>query len=171
MAGRWSALTRDPAVTVGDRDAAVEVQARALLRRYGVVSRRVLLREPPGAPWRDLVRVYRRLEARGEIRGGRFITGLAGEQFALPEAVVELRRVRREGPRNNRVVLSAADPLNLTGVFDASARVPALQTNSVVYLDGVPVTPREAGRRAREQEFATTSQLSAAGEMLASSGR
>ena len=80
-----------------EREAAIEMQAWALLRRYGVVFRRLLARETNAAPWRELTAVYRRLEARGEIRGGRFVTGMSGEQFALPEAVERLREIRRSG--------------------------------------------------------------------------
>lgn len=91
-----------------------DIQAHALLRRYGVVFRRLLTRESNAVPWRDLARVYRRLEARGEIRGGRFVSGMSGEQFALPEAVEKLREIRRT-PAAGNVIVSAADPLNLTG--------------------------------------------------------
>src|SRR5207302_5124749 len=101
-AGRWSILTADT-----DREAAVETQARALLKRYGVIFRRLLTREPNAAPWRELARVYRRLEARGEIRGGRFVTGMSGEQFALPEAVTHLREIRPT-PADGRLTVSRA---------------------------------------------------------------
>ena len=93
-AGRWSAL----APTSLTRESALDEYAWSLLRRYGVVCRRVIAREANAAPWRDLTRVYRRLEARGEIRGGRFVAGLSGEQFALPDAVERLREVRRSAP-------------------------------------------------------------------------
>jgi ATP-dependent Lhr-like helicase len=132
-------------VTVPARDdPSVEARARTLLRRYGVVFRRVLEREnAPG--WRDLVLVYRRLEARGEIRGGRFVAGFAGEQFALPEAVGLLRAVRREPRRERTFTISAADPLNLTGIISPDARIPALAGNRVMYRDGVPIAALEAG--------------------------
>ena len=93
------------------RDKAVETLARVLLRRYGVVFRRLLTREAANVPWRELARVYRRLEARGEIRGGRFVSGMSGEQFALPDAVERLREVRRSAPDDRLITLSAADPL------------------------------------------------------------
>ncbi len=124
----------------------VERYARALLRRYGVVFHRLLTRETNNPPWRELVLVYRRLEARGEIRGGRFVVGFSGEQFALPEAVPRLRAVRRREPTGELVSVSAADPLNLTGLVTPGDRIAALATNRVVYRDGVPVAAHEAGR-------------------------
>jgi ATP-dependent Lhr-like helicase len=140
LAGRWSLLGSD---TSGDRDGAIETQAWALLRRYGVVFRRVLAREANAAPWRELARVYRRLEARGEIRGGRFIAGMSGEQFALPDAVAELRGVRRTPPDGALVTLSAADPLNLAGIVTSGDRVPAMLGTRIVYRDGVPLSVLE----------------------------
>ena len=127
------------------RSAPIEHRARALLRRYGVMFRRLLEREAGAPPWRDLLLVYRRLEARGEIRGGRFVAGMAGEQFALPEAVGQLRAVRREPGAGRLVGLSAADPLNLTGIITPGERVPALAPNRVLYEDGVPVFALVAG--------------------------
>jgi ATP-dependent Lhr-like helicase len=115
-----------------------------LLKRYGVIFHRLLARESLAPPWRDLLRVYRRLEARGEIRGGRFVAGMAGEQFALPEAVARLRAARRAAPAGELVSISAADPLNLTGIVTPEARVPALASNRVLFYDGVPVAVREA---------------------------
>jgi ATP-dependent Lhr-like helicase len=103
------------------------------------VFRRLLEREANAPLWRELLLVYRRLEARGEIRGGRFVAGMAGEQFALPEAVGQLRAIRREAAAGNLVALSAADPLNLTGIITPGERVPALGPNRVLYEDGVPV--------------------------------
>ena len=150
-AGRWS-LLRSP-----NRDApgsgaagrfdpdAVEAFARTLLRRYGVAFRRLLARETAAPPWRELLLVYRRREARGEIRGGRFVHGFSGEQFALPEAVGRLRAVRREEPSGRLIGVSAADPLNLTGIVTPGDRIPAVATNRVVYRDGVPVAAEEAG--------------------------
>ncbi len=125
---------------------AVEAQARALLRRYGVVFRRLLERETNLAPWRELTRVYRRLEARGDIRGGRFVAGFSGEQFALPEAVGLLRSIRRESKSGRLLALSAADPLNLAGIVTPGARITALTGNRVLYRDGVPVAARESGK-------------------------
>ena len=106
-----------------DREAAVELQARTLLKRYGVVFRRLLAREANVAPWRELTRVYRRLEARGEIRGGRFVSGMSGEQFALGGAIEQLREIRRTPADGRCLVISAADPLNLAGIVtDRRAR-------------------------------------------------
>jgi ATP-dependent helicase Lhr and Lhr-like helicase len=141
LAGRWSVLPRerDPKL----REAAVEQQAWTLLRRYGVVFRRLLTREPNAAPWRELTRVYRRLEARGEIRGGRFVSGMAGEQFALPDAVPVLREVRRTPPAGAFIAISTADPLNLAGIVTAGVRLRAAGRNRVVYRDGVPVATLE----------------------------
>ena len=90
------------------REAAVETLAWTLLQRYGVVFRRVLPREAAGVPWRELAHVYRRLEARGDIRGGRFVSGMAGEQFALPDAVDRLREIRRSGRDDRLLTISAA---------------------------------------------------------------
>src|SRR5205814_10301498 len=102
------------------RDAAVETCARVLLRRYGVVFRRLLERESLKVSWFELGRVYRRLEARGEIRGGYFVEGVSGEQFALPEAVGLLRSLRKAKTSRELIALSAADPLNLVGILSSS---------------------------------------------------
>jgi ATP-dependent Lhr-like helicase len=108
-----------------------------------VVFRRLLTRETVAAPWRDLTRVYRRLEARGEIRGGRFVSGMAGEQFALPDAVPVLREVRRTPPSGAIHGISTADPLNLVGIVTAGTRLRAAGRNRVAYRDGVPVAAFE----------------------------
>jgi ATP-dependent helicase Lhr and Lhr-like helicase len=142
MAGRWSLLTSLESDD-DDREAAVELQARALLKRYGVVFRRLLTRETNAAPWRDLARVYRRLEARGELRGGRFVTGMSGEQFALPDAVARLREIRRTPPDGSVIVLSTADPLNLTGILTTGERVRAVATNRVAWRDGIAISVME----------------------------
>jgi ATP-dependent Lhr-like helicase len=141
-AGRWGLLRE--AVSAAPQVTAVEDFARALLKRYGVVFHRLLACEGLAPPWRDLLRVYRRLEARGEIRGGRFVAGMAGEQFALPEAVAQLRAARRLESTGQLVSISAADPLNLTGIVTPEARVPALASNRVLFRDGVVVAVREA---------------------------
>jgi ATP-dependent Lhr-like helicase len=135
-------------VRLGDRDLAVERWARQLLARYGVVVRRLLEREPPLAPWREVVRVLRRLEMRGEVRGGRFLQGASGEQFALPQAVEALRSVRRREPDGTLLAVGAGDPLNLSGVITPGERIPAIPTNVVLYRDGVPVAAR-IGRERR----------------------
>ena len=124
-------------------DDVVELQARALLRRYGIVFRRLLTREPNAAPWRELARVYRRLEARGDIRGGRFVNGMSGEQFALPEAVERMREVRRGAGDAALIVLSAADPLNLTGIITPGERIRAAHTTRIAWRDGVPLSVME----------------------------
>ncbi len=144
--GRWWLLG---APRPEDRD--VEASARQLLARYGVVFRDLLARETNLPPWRELAAVYRRLEARGELRGGRFVAGFVGEQFALPEAVDELRAARRapgevDGGRAEVCRVAATDPLNLVGVLSPGPRVPAVVGNAVLYLDGVPVATREGGR-------------------------
>ena len=147
LAGRW-ALLREGSVRLGDRDLTVERWARQLLARYGVVVRRLLEREPPLAPWREVVRVLRRLEMRGEVRGGRFLQGASGEQFALPQAVEALRSVRRREPDGSLLAVGAGDPLNLSGVITPGERIPAIPTNVVLYRDGVPVAAR-IGRERR----------------------
>ena len=137
--GRWSKLDTDPpAGPDGNREAAVEHYARVLLQRYGIMCRRLLAREPYAVPWRELLRVYRRLEARGDIRGGRFVSGLAGEQFALPEAVALARQVRRTKASGDAVTISAVDPLNLCGIITAGDRVPAVASTVITFRDGVP---------------------------------
>ena len=111
-----------------------------LLLRYGVVFWRLLEREADWLPpWRDLLRVYRRLEARGEIRGGRFVAGFSGEQFALPEAVGMLREVRRKPASDAWISLSGADPLNLVGILTPGPKLAALTGNRLLYRDGLPV--------------------------------
>jgi ATP-dependent helicase Lhr and Lhr-like helicase len=122
-----------------------EQTARALLRRYGIVFKRLLARESGAPAWRDLLMVYRRLEARGEIRGGRFVAGMSGEQFALPEAVSQMRAIRRQEKAGRLVAVGGADPLNLIGIITPGDRIPALTSNRVLYRDGVPVLAREAG--------------------------
>ncbi|HEX6155824.1 MAG TPA: ATP-dependent DNA helicase, partial [Burkholderiales bacterium] len=138
-AGRWSLLRP----TESDD---VEAIAQALLKRYGVVFRVLLQRESHLPPWRDLVRVYRRLEARGEIRGGRFVAGFGGEQFAAPDAVGRLRAVRKSEKSGELVVLSAADPLNLVGILTPEARVAAIYRSRILFQDGLPVAAVEGGQ-------------------------
>jgi ATP-dependent Lhr-like helicase len=139
--GRWSMLR---AVEPMEPDALVERLAGLFLQRYGIITRDVVVRESLCPPWRELVRVYRRLEARGELRGGRFLNGVAGEQFALPEAVDLARAVRKE-PKLGRVVrLSAVDPLNLTGVVTPGPRVASVMGQTVTWVDGVPQATSDA---------------------------
>ncbi len=136
--GRWSLIDAPP-----DDERAFERQGWALLRRYGVVFRRLLARETNVAPWRALARVYRHLELRGEIRGGRFVSGMSGEQFAMPEAVTRLREIRRTPPDGRLIVISAADPLNLCGIITTGDRVRAVASTRIVYRDGVALAALE----------------------------
>ena len=152
-AGRWSLARRTlrtpadaPGAAPMDDEQIVEHVARTLLRRYGVVFWRLAGREADWLPpWRHLLRCYRRLEARGEIRGGRFVAGVAGEQFALPEAIGLLREMRRRAPDGAFISLSGADPLNLVGVLNPGARLPALTGSRVLYRDGLPLAMLVAG--------------------------
>lgn len=122
-----------------------EEWAWQLLRRWGVVFRDLLVREDGAPSWFELLQVFRRLEARGEIRGGRFIAGVAGEQFALTDSVQQLRRLRDEGPKQEVIVVSGADPLNLVGIITRQERIPSTASNRVAYLDGVPVACLQGG--------------------------
>jgi len=143
FAGRWTAIA--PKGEDATRDQAVEQQAWSLLRRYGVVFRRLLTRETNAAAWRELARVYRRLEARGEIRSGRFVTGMSGEQFALPFAVEQVREVRRLTAHGTLVAVSGADPLNLAGIVTAGERIRAASRTRIVHRDGAPIAVAERG--------------------------
>ena len=166
--GRWSILHRQTAGegndgTGGSTDAGAlggrlmaeagvvpwtapaEWFARQLLQRYGVILRELLAREVRAPSWRELVAVYRRLEARGEIRGGRFVAGFVGEQFALPEAVEALRAVRRLPEEHDVVMVSAADPLNLVGILTPGARLSPFVNQTIAYRNGVPVAVGEIG--------------------------
>jgi ATP-dependent Lhr-like helicase len=180
-AGRWSILNRDSAKPKSDKlkfveqpaAETVEEIARILLKRYGVVFKRLLEREGIILPWRVLLRMYHRLEARGEIRGGRFVAGISGEQFALPEAVGMLRAIRRAGTgamdfgfrspghlqespvasglpssdaaQESLISISAADPLNLVGVITPGGRITAHTSNRILYRNGEPITVLESG--------------------------
>ncbi|MDQ6617755.1 MAG: DEAD/DEAH box helicase [Actinomycetota bacterium] len=135
--GRWSLLP--VAGEVADRDALAEAVAEQLLARWGVVFRDLVARETLALPWRDVLWALRRMEARGTARGGRFVTGFTGEQYALPEAVEQLRKVRRTPRTGETVRISATDPLNLVGIITPGPRVPAVRTNTVTYVDGLPV--------------------------------
>jgi ATP-dependent Lhr-like helicase len=135
-AGRWSLLH---AASSDDHAATVEATCWMLLRRYGVVFRDVLARESVLPTWRELLMMFRRLEDRGEVRGGRFVAGFIGEQFALPVAVESLRAARHAPLRGETVTISAADPLNLVGIVLPGERVPAISGRFVVLRDGVPV--------------------------------
>jgi len=136
-AGRWALLHADEVV---ERPRAVEAACWMLLRRYGIVVRDVLAREANLPPWRELLGGFRRLEDRGEIRGGRFVDGFLGEQFALPVAVESVRAMRKLDSATGTITLSAADPLNLVGILVPGERVPAISGNSVTFRDGAAVT-------------------------------
>jgi ATP-dependent helicase Lhr and Lhr-like helicase len=136
-----SAATVDTA-----RDDALEIFARVLLRRYGVMFRRLLERESLKVSWFELGRIYRRLEARGEIRGGHFIRGVSGEQFALPEAIGALRAIRKQKADGELILVSAADPLNLIGILTPGPRITAVGANRILLRDGLPVAALEAGQ-------------------------
>ncbi|WP_454911181.1 DEAD/DEAH box helicase [Stutzerimonas chloritidismutans] len=151
-AGRWALVRKSGA---GEEEArtpafdaeALEHIARVLLRRYGVVCWRLLAREADWLPpWRDLLRVYHRLEARGEIRGGRFVAAVAGEQFALPEALGLLREVRKRPLTGEMLAVSAVDPFNQLGTLLPGSRVPALAANRILFRDGLPVAVLAAGK-------------------------
>ncbi|TKB64048.1 MAG: hypothetical protein E8D47_12435 [Nitrospira sp.] len=159
-AGRWSLLRNvidHPISALSTQCFPTESVARQLLRRYGVVFRDLLARESLVQSWRDLLVQYRRMELQGEIRGGRFVSGFTGEQFALPEAVESLRAARKRnesGVGSHDIKLSASDPLNLAGVILPGSRVPAVPSNFVVFRDGVVVRAvlgREAADRPSEQ--------------------
>ena len=158
-AGRWALLRaqRSGKTTSALEDSArTEAIARALLQRYGVVFRRLLTREQGLPTWRELVLVYRRLEARGEIRGGRFVSGPNGEQFALPDAVATLRAVRRDDRRDVFVSIGAADPLNLIGIITPDEqRIASSPRTRILFHDGLPIALLEKGevRRLRESEL------------------
>jgi ATP-dependent Lhr-like helicase len=137
-AGRWSLL---PGATAAeDPDELAEAVAEQLVARWGVVFRDLMTRENLAVSWRDVLWALRRMEARGTIRGGRFVNGFSGEQYALPEAVEALRSVRKIQPAGERIQISAADPVNLVGIVLPGPRVPALPANSVSYLDGAVAT-------------------------------
>jgi ATP-dependent Lhr-like helicase len=150
FAGRWSLLRKQRGLEINgaedrSRDSVLEKFARTLLRRYGVVFRRLLERESFGVSWYELGRIYRRLEARGEIRGGYFVGGVSGEQFALPEAIGLLRSIRKSSPRPDLITLSATDPLNLQGIVVPGPRISAFTTNRVLFRAGLPIAALEAG--------------------------
>lgn len=146
FAGRWSLLADPVRATQVDDDEAVTYMARVYLRRYGVVFRKLLLREYRTPMWRDLLRVYRRLEAVGEIRGGYFVQGCAGEQFALPEAVTALRKARRSERKGQIILISGGDPLNLTGVLLPGPLVARMPGNRLALRDGEPVAGLDRGK-------------------------
>src|SRR5262249_14910010 len=138
--GRWSLLHTDPE---GDRAKAIEATCWLLLKRYGIVFRDLLARETITTRWRELLMSFRRMEERGEIRGGRFVSGFLGEQFALPVAVEALRAQRGREPSGETVTVSAADPLNLVGIIVPGERMAANSGKTVAFRDGVAMPPIE----------------------------
>jgi ATP-dependent Lhr-like helicase len=138
-AGRWSMVPASPAnADEGpDREELAEIVAEQLLNRWGVLVRDLALHDSLRIPWRDLQWALRRLEDRGLVRGGRFVSGFSGEQYALPEAADQLDRVRKTPRTGERVTVNGTDPLNLVGVVLPGPAVPAVRTNTVVYVDGV----------------------------------
>jgi ATP-dependent Lhr-like helicase len=143
-AGRWSLLRQPSGRAVSHQPSAIgssERIARLMLRRYGVVFRDLLAREVLMQSWRDLLVVYRRMELKGEVRGGRFVSGFVGEQFALPEAVEAVRAVKKSQGTlaGTEIKLSACDPLNLSGVILPGPRVPAVPSSFIMFKDGLPV--------------------------------
>jgi ATP-dependent Lhr-like helicase len=154
FAGRWSLLrhasngentAEPPEVGEAERNAALEKFATVFLRRHGVVFRRLLDRESLPVTWYELGKVYRRREARGEIRGGHFVSGVSGEQFALPEAIGQLRALRKLESKREPTVISGADPLNLLGILTPGRRVASLTSHRILFNDGLPVAALEAG--------------------------
>jgi len=140
--GRWSLVPASDAG--GEPEALAEAVAEQLLARWGVVFRDLLARESLVVPWRNVLWALRRMEARGGARGGRFVTGFVGEQYALPGAVDALRATRRRERSGECVRVNAVDPLNLVGILTPGPRVPALRTRMVVYRDGAPVAEDES---------------------------
>lgn len=180
-AGRWSILQRDAGnadvpSALPKRNAAIGVPtidqesaekiARILLKRYGVVFKRLLEREGLTVPWRVLLRIYHRLEARGEIRGGRFVAGISGEQFALPEAVGLARSIRRAPRLETMISVSAADPLNLAGIITPGGRIAAHSANRILYRDGEPVAVLESGATRFLVEMSRTAEWKAKAALL-----
>ena len=142
--GRW-ALLRHGAESGLEATEVADRKARMLLRRYGILLRELLARERHSPPWRTLLPSLRRMEARGEVRGGRFVDGLVGEQFALPEAVEALRATRRRRASGEIVLVAAADPLNLVGIVVPGARVSPYSGQVIAYRDGVAAEIGELG--------------------------
>jgi len=164
--GRWALLHADQAA---ERPRAVEAACWMLLRRYGIVFRDVLAREANLPPWRELLMGFRRLEDRGEIRGGRFVDGFLGEQFALPVAVESVRAMRNSPLTGEAVTVSAADPLNLVGILVPGERVAAISGRSVTYRDGVAqdAVARDAGAQSNKQ---SDQALESSGQQEAAAG-
>jgi ATP-dependent Lhr-like helicase len=137
-AGRWALVPAPSSDQASDREELAEAVAEQLLRRWGIVFRDLAVQDSLRMPWRDLQWALRRLEDRGLVRGGRFVSGFSGEQYALPEAAEQLAHVRKTPHSGERVAVNATDPLNLVGLIVPGDVVPAVRTNRVTYIDGVP---------------------------------
>ena len=148
VSGRWALLP--PPEAEGDPDELAELFAEQLLARWGVVFRDIFVLENSAIPWRDVLWALRRLEARGIVRGGRFVTGFTGEQFALPEAAADLRFVRRQPRNGQQITLNATDPLNLTGPILGTPRIPAVRTRQITLSDGLPQPSLETSKEASD---------------------
>jgi ATP-dependent helicase Lhr and Lhr-like helicase len=149
-AGRWSLVSSvAPLDDTWDRDELAEAVAEQLLNRWGVVFRELAIREAVRLPWRDLQWALRRLEDRGLIRGGRFVSGFSGEQYAVPEAMEQLAYIRKLPAAGEAVTVNATDPLNLVGVIVPGATVPSVHTRDVTYVDGVPASHAASSSRSR----------------------
>jgi ATP-dependent Lhr-like helicase len=168
-AGRWARIARSSAAPPERQlaEETIEHVVRTLLRRWGVVFWRLLAREADWLPpWRDLLMCCRRLEARGEIRGGRFVAGFSGEQYAAPEAIALLREARRRPHEGHYVSLSGADPLNLAGILTPGARLPSLAGNRLLYRDGIPVAMLAGGEVTFLEELPAAEQWQARNLLL-----
>ena len=153
QAGRWTMIDKSKSEQEDDHQHYLEQMCMVLLRRYGVLFRKIADKEQLAPSWRELVRVLRVMEARGVIRGGRFVDGVWGEQFALPEALTALRKVKKEPGDNELVTVSASDPLNLTGIITPGRKVPAYYSNRILYKNGVPVATTEGKEVRWLEEF------------------
>jgi ATP-dependent Lhr-like helicase len=163
-AGRWSLLRRANDAVVEDR---LTQLAFILLRRYGVVFRKLLVHESAQLPpWHELLRVFRQLEAQGLIRGGRFVGGVTGEQYALPEAVSSMRAIRKQALDGQLISLSAADPLNLSGVLIPGPRIPSLAGNRLLLRDGELVASYVGGQSQLHTSFAPADEWAARNALL-----
>ncbi|HIO92588.1 MAG TPA: DEAD/DEAH box helicase [Leucothrix mucor] len=136
-AGRWSLIPKQTSSTITSDD--LEFLAFVLLQRYGVVFKKILERESNLPPWRDLLRVYWRLEARGEIRGGRFVQSVSGEQFALPDAIADLRKIRKQEKSGELVTIACTDPLNFVGILLSGDKISLTSQSRIVFQDGIAV--------------------------------
>lgn len=161
-AGRWSLLPQ--VIATEDADELAEAIAEQLLARWGVVFSDLLIRETLSVPWREVLWALRRMEARGTIRGSRFMNGFSGEQYAVREAVDVLRSVRKLPRSSETILLSATDPLNLVGIVLPGSRVPALPTNSITYINGAPsVRGARLIRRGHEPRSASRALIAGTG--------